>query len=201
MSEQEVYKTSGRVSWYLRNSLKTDTVINDDMVYNYDFKTTIDQQTHNEIIVYKDQKTYLSSTGKTLKNGKKTGTQIKKVAPDNLSKALYGYLPYYHKAPDGYSEAQMQQIADELLAILNRPTHSLSINCYGIIGMRAGYLVPVALNDIGGTTIGIQQTDEQTGETYLQPVYRTVTECELIIEYPLKMNLKISSGMYGEVDL
>ena len=201
MSEQEVFKTSGRVTWYLRNSLKTDVVINDEMIYNFDFKTTIDQQTHNEIIVYKDQKTYLSKTGKTLKSGKKTGTQIKKVAPDNLSKARYGYLPYYHKAPDGYSEAQMQQIADELLSILNRPTHSLSLNCYGVIGMRAGYLVPVALNDIGGTTIGIKKTNEKTGEPYLQPVYRTVTECEMILEYPLKMNLKISSGMYGEVDL
>lgn len=201
MSEQEVYKTSGKVSWYLRNNLRTDVVINDEMVYDYDFKTSIDQQTHNEIIVYKDQKTYLSSTGKTLKSGKKTGTQIKKVAPDNKSKALYGYLPYYHKAPDGYSEGQMQQIADELLRILNRPTHNLSISCYGIIGMRAGYLVPVALNDIGGTTIGIQKTNEKTGEPYLEPVYRTVVECELVLEYPLKMNLKLSSGMYGEVDL
>lgn len=201
MSEQTVFKTSGRVEWYLRNNLRADTVINDEMIYNYDFKTTIDQQTHNEIIVYKDKKTYLSKTGKTLKKGKKTGTQIKKVAPDNKLKARYGYLPYYHRAPDGYSESQMQQIAEELLSILNRPTHSLSLNCYGIIGMRAGYLVPVAINDIGGTTIGIPQIDEETGEIYLQPVYRTVTDCELILECPLKMNLKISSGMYEEVDL
>lgn len=201
MDEQEVFKTSGKINWCLRNQLKVDTVINDEMVYDYDFKTSIDEQTHNEIIVYKDQKTYLSATGKTLKKGKKTGTQIKKVASDNASKARYGYLPYYHKAPDDYTDGQMQQISEELLKILNRPTHSLSLECYGIIGMRAGYLVPVALKDIGGTTIGIQQTDEQTGEKYLQPVYRTVTECELSIEYPLKMNLKISSGMYGEVDL
>ena len=200
ISEQEVFKTSGNVCWHLRNNLKVDTVIDDEMVYDYSFKESIDQQTYNEIIVYKDQKTYLGKNGKTLKNGKKTGTQIKKVAPDNLSKAKYGYLPYYHKAPDGYSESQMKQIAEELLNIYNRPTHDLSISCYGIIGMRAGYLVPVALKDIGGTTIGIEQTNE-TGEKYLQPVYRTVVECELSLQYPLKMNLKISSGMYGEIDI
>lgn len=200
-TEQQVYKTSGRVEWHLRNALKVDIVINDEMIYDYDFRTTIDQQTHNEVIVWKDQKTYLSASGKTLKKGKKTGTRQKKVASDNESKAKYGYLPYYHRAPDDYSEGQMQQIADELLKILNRPTHSLSLNCYGIIGMRAGYLVPVALNDIGGTTIGIKQKDPETGEAYIQPVYRTVTECELSLQYPLKMNLKISSGMYGEVDL
>lgn len=201
MQDQEVYKTSGRVRWYLRNKLKTDIVINDEMVYDFDFKESINQQTYNEIIIYKDQKTYLSSTGKTLKNGKKTGTQIKRVAPDNKSKSLYGYLPYYHKAPDGYSEAQMQQVADELLNIYSRPTHNLNVNCYGIIGMRAGYLVPVALNDIGGTTIGIKKTNEETGEPYLEPVYRTVVECDMSIQYPLKMNLKLSSGMFGEVDL
>lgn len=200
MSEQEVFKTGGSVNWYLRNSLTVDGVIDDEMVYNYKFKESIDDQTYNEIVVYKDQKTYLSKTGKTLKTGKKTGTQIKRVANDNEKKALWGYLPYYHRAPDGYSEAQMQQIADELKNIYNRPTHSLSVSCYGMIGMRAGYLVPVALNDIGGSTIGIEQTDEKTGETFLQPVYRTVTECEMVIQHPLKMNLKISSGMYEEAE-
>lgn len=201
MKEQEVYKTSGKVIWCRRNDLIIDTVIDDDMVYDYSFKESIDQQTYNEIIVYKDQKTYLSSTGKTLKNGKKTGTQIKKVSNSNLSKALFGYLPYYHKAPDGYSEGQMQQIADELLNIFNRPTHSLSVSCYGIIGLRAGYLAPVALSSIGGTSIGIKQKNEETGETFIQPVYRTITECELCVQYPLKMNLKISSGTYEEVDI
>lgn len=201
MKEQEVFKTGGKVCWHLRNRLTVDAVINDDLVYDYEFKTTIDEQTHNEIIVYKDQKTYLDKNGKTLKKGKKTGTQIKKNAPGRQSMARYGYLPYFHKAPDGYSEGQMQQVANELLDILDRPTHSLSVNCYGIIGMRAGYLVPIALNEIGGTTIGVKKTNEKTGEIYLQPVYRTVMECEMVLQYPLKMNLKISSGMYGAYDL
>ena len=200
MSETQIFKTSGQVVWALRNNLTVDVVLDDEMIYDYKFKESIDEQTYNEIIVFKDQKTYLSSTGKTLKKGKMTGTQIKKVSNDNRTKALYGYLPYYHRAPDGYSEAQMQQVADELKDIYNRPTHNLTISCYGIIGMRAGYLVPVALNDIGGTTIGIQKINEKTGENYLEPVYRTVTECEFDIQYPLKMNLKLSSGMYGEVE-
>lgn len=200
LSETQIFKTSGQVVWALRNNLTVDAVLDDEMIYDYKFKESIDEQTYNEIIVFKDQKTYLSKTGKTLKNGKKTGTQIKKVSNDNRTKALYGYLPYYHRAPDGYSEAQMQQVADELKDIYNRPTHNLSVSCYGIIGMRAGYLVPVALNDIGGTTIGIQKTNEKTGENYLEPVYRTVTECEFDIQYPLKMNLKLSSGMYGEAE-
>lgn len=201
MGDQEVYKTSGKVIFCRRNNLTVDTLIDDSMVYNYSFKESIDQQTYNEIIVYKDQKTYLSKTGKTLKKGKKTGTQIKKVSRSNLSKALFGYLPYYHRAPDGYSEGQMQQIADGLLNVFNRPTHSLSTSCYGIIGMRAGYLVPIALSDIGGTSIGVSKKDEKTGETYTVPVYRTITECEMCIEYPLKMNLKISSGTFEEVDI
>lgn len=199
MKDQQVFKNSGKVIWRLRNNLITDSCIDDEFIYQYNFKESIDEQTYNEVIVYKDQKTYLSKTGKTLKNGKKTGTQIKKVAKDNKLKALYGYLPYFHRAPDGWSEAQMQQTAQTLQNILARPTHSISLQCYGIIGLRAGYMVPVVL-DLGGTNIGYKEYDEKTKQYVYYPAYRTVVECEHIIEWPLKMNVKISSGMYSELE-
>lgn len=205
MSETEVFKTGGRVVWALRNNLTVDTVIDDNMIYDYNFKESIDEQTYNEIIVYKNQKTYLSKTGKTSKNGKKTGTDYRGLVTDKKllnearqKRALYGYLPYYQKAPDGFTLGQMQQVANELQKMYLKPTHSLSLNCYGIIGMRAGYLVPVLIQDIGGTHIGKQVKDEKTGQYILKPVYRTVTECEMVVEHPLKMNLQISCFMGDE---
>lgn len=194
-----LFKTSGNLTWYCRNTMTVDTLIDDEMLCDYDFEESIDKQTYNEIIVYKDNKTYLSKTGKTLKQGKKTGTQTKKVANDNVHKGLYGYLPYYHKAPDGYTEAQMQKVADNLLKVFDRPTNELNLKCYGVVGMRAGYLVPVAIRDIAGTSIGVKVKNEKTGEEELKPVYRTVEQCEMIIEHPLKMNLKLSSGVFNEV--
>lgn len=194
-----LYKTSGNLTWYCRNVMTVDTLIDDDMLCGYDFEESIDKQTYNEIIVYKDNKTFLSKTGKTLKRGKKTGTQTKKIAHDDVHKGLYGYLPYYHKAPDSYTEAQMQKVANELLKVTDRPTNELNLKCYGIIGMKVGYLVPVLIKDIAGTFIGQLVTNEETGEQELKPVYRTVEQCEMIIEHPLKMNLKLSSGTFNEV--
>lgn len=201
LSETELFKTGGRIELHDRRNLTVDIPLTDELLCNYRYETSIDKQTYNEIIIYKDEKTFLSKTGKTLKKGKKTGTRTRKIASNDLHKGLYGYLPYYHKAPDDYTEAQMQQVADNLLNILDRTTQSIDLSCYGIIGLRAGHLVGVAIEDIGGTSIGRTETDENTGEEILMPVYRTVKECELLVQHPLKMNLKISASSFGEYDL
>lgn len=202
--EEELKKTGGVVQLQLRNNLTTNVPITDsDLITDYSYKTTIDSQTFNRIILYKDEKTYLSKTGKSLKKGKKTGTRIVRIAPSTpeeiqkTSEGLYGYLPYYHKCPDSYTEAQMDKVAKDLLAILDRKTSSLTLSCYGVIGMRAGYLVPIAIKQIGGTSIGTWDDENST----LIPIYRTVKECELIVEHPLKMNLVVSCGEQGEYDL
>lgn len=200
-ADTQLFKTSGTVKFDLRNNLTVDMPIMDELLIKYNYESSIDKQSYNEVILYKDNKTYLSSNGKTLKTGKKTGTRTTKVASNNLLKGKWGYLPYYHRCPDSYTEAQMQNVAEQLQDMLGRETESISLMCYGIIGLRAGYLVGVAIEDIGGTTIGYRQTNKQTGEEELLPVYRTVQQCEMLIEHPLKMNLTISSSSYGEYDL
>ena len=205
--DTQLFKTSGEVQFQLRNNLTVDVPITDELLIKYNYESSIDKQSYNEVVLYKDQKTYLSAKGKTLKKGKKTGTRLVKSSnngPDkdkwNLLKGKWGYLPYYHKCPDGYTEAQMQSVANQLQNILGRETHSLQLSCYGIIGLRAGQLVGVSIKDIAGTSVGFEKTDDQ-GNKILLPVYRTVEQCEFIIQHPLKMNVTISSGAYGEYDL
>lgn len=207
VDEQILKEQSGVVQLHSRTDLTTNVPITDsDLITDYNYQTTIDKQTYNRIILYKTKKSYLGKDGKTLKNGKKTGT-IVRVAPSSpekykeTSEGLYGYLPYFHQCPDSYTEAQMDKVAGDLLKILDRKTSSLTLQCYGVIGMRAGYLVPVAILNIGDTFIGSWKMDEKTNEIYLLPEYRTVKECELIVEHPLKMNLTISSAEEGEYNL
>ncbi len=205
--DTQLFKTSGEVQFQLRNNLTVDVPITDELLIKYNYESSIDKQSYNEVVLYKDQKTYLSKKGKTLKNGKKTGTRLVKSSnngPDknkwNLLKGKWGYLPYYHKCPDSYTEAQMQNVANQLQNILGRETHSLQLSCYGIIGLRAGQLVGVGIKDIGNTSVGVTRTNKDGTQDFL-PVYRTVQQCEFIIEHPLKMNVTISSGAYGEYDL
>ena len=58
----------------------------------------------------------------------------------------------------------------------------------------------VGIKDIGGTSVGVTRINDDGTQDFL-PVYRTVQQCEFIIEHPLKMNVTISSGAYGEYDL
>ena len=199
-TDTQLFKTSGQLQFRSRNNLTVDVPITDELIIKYDYESSIDKQSYNEVILYKDQKTYLSKTGKTLKNGKKTGTRIIKSVSDNTLKGKWGYLPYYHKCPDSYTEAQMLNVATQLQDILGRETHSLQLSCYGITGLRAGQLVAVGISDIGKTSIGVPKKDAQ-GNEVLFPVYRTIQQCEFMIEHPLKMNVTISSGAYGEYDL
>lgn len=196
-TESQLYKTSGSLKLDKISNLTTDVVITDDsLLNNYEFKSSIDTNTFNFVVVYNDKKTYLSPKGKTLKNGKKTGTR-KQYDFHGKSVGIYGYLPYYHKAPDSWTEAELQQQATRLLNILDRPSQSISLECYGILGMRAGYMVPVAIEKLGDTSVGIVETDEN-GETVLLPGYRVVKECEMIIEHPLKMNIVLGAGQFTE---
>ncbi len=198
--DSELFKTSGQVQFQLRNNLTVDVPITDELLTKYNYESSIDKQSYNEVILYKNEKTYLSKSGKSLKKGKKTGTTTRKVARNDLLKGRWGYLPYYHQCPDGYTEAQMQNVADQLQEILGRETNMIQLSCYGIIGLRAGQLVGVGIKDIGGTSIGVTRTNDDGTEDFL-PVYRTVQQCEFIIEHPLKMNVTISSASYGEYDL
>jgi hypothetical protein len=193
-NDTEVCKTSGSLVFNLRNDMTTDIVVDDNFLTNYKFKSSIDDNTYNEIIVYKDDKTYLGKDGKTSKTAKKTGTRTITTASSEQSKYMYGYLPYYHKAPDTYTQAQMEDVAGQLLEVLNRPTHNISFESYGIIGLRAGHLLPVMFTDLNGRVVA--DINEETQEVL--PVYRTVKSCELTVDYPLKMRIEISDGKFTE---
>jgi len=207
IDEETLKQNSGVVQLHLRNNLTTDCPITDsDLLVDYNCETSIDKQTYNRVILYKNEKSYLGKNGKTLKTGKTIG-QIVRIAPSSpenyktTSEGKYGFLPYYHQCPDSYSEGQMDNVAKQLLDILDRPTASLNLTCYGILGMRAGYLVPVLIKNIAGSYIGTYTTDKNTGEQIMLPVYRTVKECEMIVEHPLKMNIVLSAGAGQEYDL
>lgn len=212
-NDEQLKKTGGNLVLRLKSKLTTDLIIGDEsLLKDYNYSSTIDSQTFTRVIVYKDNKTFLSKKGKTLKTGKKTGTRTIISYPDinNLkeqetknaikNEGKWGFLPYYYKAEDNYTSAQMKMVAKQMHSLFNRPTENITLNCYGAIGMRAGYLVPIAIKEIGGKSIGKWDTDEE-GNKVLTPVYKTVKQCELIVQHPLEMKLTISSGVMGEYDV
>lgn len=187
---------SDRLEFVCRNELRTDLVIGDkSLLENYHYETSIDKQTYTRIIAYKDEKTYVSKTGKPLKKGKKTGSRSIFAYPDVSTtsgrqeakiEGLYGFMPFYYQVGDDWTEAKIQEISKNLFKIFSRPTQQVSLECFGQIGLRAGHLVYVDISKLGdGSRKG----------------WTSVTECEILVSHPLKMNLSISASIYGDYDV
>ena len=160
----------GRLEFVCRNYLKIKNpqfiIGSNSLLIDYDYETSIDKQTFTRIIVYKNDKTWtsVSKKGKVtqLKKGRKTGTRTVVGYPDINTAAgrdkaknegLWGFLPYYFEAGDGWTESQMQTMAQKMFDATNRVTQELHLQCYAIIGLMAGDLITVKLDDIAGTTI------------------------------------------------
>ena len=192
----------GRIEFISRNKLKEfaeGLIIGDDsLLIDYDYEDSIDKQTYTRVNVYKDQKTFtsVSKSGKVshLKHGKKTGSRIIRGWPDVKAggledaqlEGLYGFLPLYIQAGDDWSEAQMRSVAKQLFTMFARPTKSLSMQCYGYIGLMAGDMIYVEIEKVGGESV---------------KGWRTINEIEMVVESPIKMHIAVSSAEFGEYDV
>ena len=193
----------GRIEFVCRNYLKVQNptfIIGDQsLLIDYNYETSIDKQTFTRIIVYKNDKTWqsVSKKGKVtqLKHGKKLGTRTVVGYPDINTKqgrldakneGLWGFLPYYFEAGDGWTQSQMQMMAKKMFDATNRVTKELQLECYGLIGLRAGDLITVSIEGIGGETM---------------QGWRSIKEIEFSVESPIKMSIGVSTAQYGEYDV
>ena len=100
----------------------------------YSYERSISKDTYNVIKVVKDNAD--------------TGIREATVAQDSETIGRWGKLQLYHKASD-CNEAQMQQLAANLLLLKDRETETLSIDCIGDLRVRAGTGVKVQIKDAG----------------------------------------------------
>lgn len=122
----------------LRNveDMLVDFYIGDDsLMYDYRSKISIDTDTYNRIILYKDNK----DTGKR--------EIYKSQDSDNI--ARWGVLQLYQSVDENANEAQIKQLLDQLMTIKNRETKSLKIEAIGDPRIRAGCYVPIEIGEYG----------------------------------------------------
>lgn len=122
----------------LRNveDMLVDFYIGDDsLMYDYRSKISIDTDTYNRIILYKDNK----DTGKR--------EIFKSQDSDNI--ARWGVLQLYQSVDENANEAQIKQLLDQLMTVKNRETKSLKIEAIGDPRIRAGCYVPIEIGEYG----------------------------------------------------
>ncbi|EMJ3788373.1 C40 family peptidase [Clostridioides difficile] len=128
-----LYDDFGRITLKNVASMKLDTVMNNDVIEDFDYNSSIDSDTYTKI--------------KLVRDNEETGKRDVYIAQDSTHMRSWGILQLFDTVDKNMSEAEIKQKCDILLKLYNKKTKSLSLkNVLGDIRVRAGCLVPVFLN-------------------------------------------------------
>ena len=125
-----LYDDCGSLTLKNINSLKTDLLIDASTAEDFDYSSSIDEQTYNKI--------------KLAFNNKATGKRELFVAQDGGNMNQWGVLQYFEQIQ---SETGAAAKANALLGLYNRKTRRLTVkNAFGRPDIRGGSAVMVSLN-------------------------------------------------------
>ena len=125
-----LYDDCGSLTLKNINSLKTDLLIDASTAEDFDYSSSIDEQTYNKI--------------KLAFNNEKTGKRELFVAQDGGNMNQWGVLQYFEQIQ---SETGAAAKANALLGLYNRKTRRLTVkNAFGRPDIRGGSAVMVSLN-------------------------------------------------------
>ncbi len=117
-------------------NMSLDFVIGDEsLLYDYDFKRTIDSDTYNRIKIVQDNK--------------QTGRRDVHIAQDSANIAQWGRLQYFEKADENMNLAQIREKLNQMLILKNREQKTLKLDSIGDTRVRAGNFIPVSIKKLG----------------------------------------------------
>lgn len=145
-----LYDDYGKLTLKNVGSMKQNLLINSVTAQDFDYSSSIDGETYNQVKVSIDNE--------------ETGKRDVYIAKHSENINAWGILQYYHKADS--KETNGQASADALLLKYNRKTKKLSIkNAFGSISVRAGCLIPVMLN-LGDMTVNYYMLVEKVTHNF-----------------------------------
>ncbi|MBZ0846245.1 C40 family peptidase, partial [Clostridioides difficile] len=128
-----LYDEFGRITLKNVASMKLDIVMDNDVIEDFDYNSSIDSDTYTKI--------------KLVRDNEETSKRDVYIAQDSTHMRSWGILQMFDTVDKNMSEAEIKQKCDILLKLYNKKTKSLSLkNALGDIRVRAGCLVPVFLN-------------------------------------------------------
>lgn len=124
------YDDFGKLTLKHINSLKLDLIIDADSIENFDYSTSIDKNTYNQI--------------KLSKENKETGKREIYIAKDSSNINKWGLIQYFETIDENVNGKEK---ADTLLKLYNQTVRSLTVKgAIGDIRVRGGCIVPTKLN-------------------------------------------------------
>lgn len=124
-----LYDDFGKLTLKNISSMKVDILIDEDTAENFDYTSSIDENTYNQI--------------KLTYDNEEAGEREVYIAKDSANINSWGLLQFYEKLQKGENG---QVKADALLKLYNKKTRNLKVNdCFGDLRCRAGSMVIVKL--------------------------------------------------------
>ena len=149
-----LYDDFGKLA--LRNiaSMQLNVLINEETAENYDYSSSIDNETYNKI--------------KLTFDNEETGKRDVYIAQDSNNMNEWGVLQYFDTLQKGENGKTK---ADALLSLYNKKTKNLSIkNVFGDTRVRAGCMLPVIL-DLGDVKVSNMMLVEKCKHTFEESVH------------------------------
>lgn len=118
------------------NDMQLDLIVGDEsLMYDYQINRSIDNDTYNQIKLYKDNK--------------KTGKREVYMAKDSVNIKRWGVLQLYQSVDEDMNQAQINQMLTNLAKLKNRESKSLKVSALGDIRIRAGMRVRIVISKYG----------------------------------------------------
>lgn len=115
----------GELVWSELSYEKTNIQLGEgSMATDYEYEKSIDNDTYNQIKLYRDNKT--------------TGKRDTWIVKDSNNIKKWGLLQFLEKADDDTNEAQIRQKAENYLKVKNKETETLKLEGEGIKELTAG---------------------------------------------------------------
>ncbi|HBF6777308.1 TPA: C40 family peptidase [Clostridioides difficile] len=147
-----LYDDFGRLVLKNVASMKLDVVMDNDVIEDFDYNSSIDSDTYTQV--------------KLLKEDENTGQRISTTVKDSIHIRSWGVLQLFDTVDSNMTKAEMDKKAEMLLKLYNKKTKSLSLkNVLGDIRVRAGCLVPVFL-DLGDIELQNYMLVEKVKHTF-----------------------------------
>lgn len=124
------YDNFGELALSYADDMVSDAYIGDDsLATEYTLSTDIDNDTYNQIALYRESS---SSGGRAFVN-----------AQSQENTGAWGALRLTESVYDNMNDAQMQDRANKMLEMKNRPFKTMNITALGVSGLRAGMMVTI----------------------------------------------------------
>lgn len=129
------YDDAGLLTLKEAKNLFFQTVVGEgSLVTDYTYKRDIDSDTYNRI--------------KLVQKNEQSGRTDVYVHEDTETIKKWGLLQYYDEVDENLNGAQIDQMCAQYLQYYNRVVQTLTLEALGVVGIRAGSIIPVQIKGI-----------------------------------------------------